>query len=98
MRVGGLRLPQITATFRLPRRNPQSKSPVDDNTDLRRLYARPFRQVRTAPRHARRDSGVYRRIRPAADASGRGGRPCVDAEGAVRFGLAPRLDHDADAV
>ena len=33
-----------------------------------------FRQVRTPPRHARGNSGLCRRIRPAADASRRGGR------------------------
>src|SRR5205814_789852 len=47
MQVGGLRLPQITATIRLPRSKPHH-----DNAYLRRFQTRSFRHVRTAPRHA----------------------------------------------
>src|SRR5229473_3262087 len=74
----------------LPRSNPHHDS------DLRRFSARPFRQIRTAPRHARGNACLCRRIRSAADASRRGGREAIDAAGAVGVGLVSLLDHDAD--
>src|SRR5690349_24807653 len=90
-----LRLPEITATIGLPS---GYFSPRHDHADLRRLQTRPFRYVRPAPRHARGNPGICGRIRPAADASRRGGRQPLDAQGAVRLGLAPLLRDDAPAV
>src|SRR6202007_424660 len=89
-KAGGLRLPQITATIGLPSFNPQ----IHD-ADLRRFQTRAVRLVWSVPRHRRRDAGVRRRVRSAADASRRGSRRPFDAQGAVGLGLASLLDHDA---
>src|ERR1700721_1866439 len=72
--------------------------PNQYDAHLRRFSPRPFRHLRSAPRFARGNTGVCRRIRSAADASRRRGRFAIDAQGPFRFRLASVLADDADDV